>query len=117
LKEKKAESIALFEKVKPVVQEKKAVPTTQPDDLVLSREEQKEREKQKKKLESQLQKCEREIERLERAIAAMDIEIAQLDYTDAAASKKKLDAYAPLKAELEAVMLQWEETGTILSGF
>ena len=117
LKEKKAESIALFEKVKPVVQEKKAVPTAQPDDLVLSREEQKEREKHKKKLESQLQKCEREIERLEGAIAAMDIEIAQLDYTDAAASKKKLDTYASLKADLEAVMLQWEETGTFLSGF
>ena len=47
----------------------------------------------------------------------MNIEIAELDYTDTDASKKKLDAYAALKSELDAVMKQWEETGTLLSGF
>jgi ATP-binding cassette subfamily F protein 3 len=117
LKEKKAESIAMFEKAKPLVQEKKPVVEVQSSEPQPSREELKEREKQKKKLESQLQKCEREIERLEAAIAAMDAEIAELDYTDADASKKKLDAYAVLKSELDKVMQQWEETGNELSGF
>jgi ATP-binding cassette subfamily F protein 3 len=117
LKEKKAESIALFEKAKPAVVEKKPadvaeIPGNQP-----SRDELREREKQKKKLETQLQKCERDIERLEASIAAMNIEIAELDYTDTDTSKKKLDAYAALKSELDAVMKQWEETGTLLSGF
>ncbi len=117
LKEKKAESIAMFEKAKPIVQEKKPIVEVRSSEPQPSREELKEREKQKKKLESQLQKCEREIERLEAAIAAMDIEIADLDYTDADASKKKLDAYAVLKSELDKVMQQWEETGNELSGF
>jgi uncharacterized protein YhaN len=83
----------------------------------LSREEQRDRDKQKKKLESQLQKHEREIERLELEIAAMNEEIALLDYSDSDASKKKLDAYAALKSQLDEVMKQWEETGNELSGF
>jgi ATP-binding cassette subfamily F protein 3 len=116
LKEKKAETIAMFEKNKQTV----AAKPLQPAAVVvetLSRDEVREREKQKKKLESQLQKCEREIERIEKELATMNEEIAQLDYTDADASKKKLDAYAALKSELDTVMQQWEETGTLLSGF
>ena len=116
LKEKKAESIALFEKVKPVVVEKKPAVVAETPGNQLSRDELKEREKLKKKLESQLQKSEREIERLEAEIAAMDGEIAALDYSDADASKRKLDAYAELKSKLDAVMKAWEETGNELSG-
>jgi septal ring factor EnvC (AmiA/AmiB activator) len=76
-----------------------------------------EREKQKKKLETQLQKQERDIERIEGELAKLNEEIAVLDYTDAESSKKKLDQYASLKSELDVVMKQWEETGTLLSGF
>jgi ATP-binding cassette subfamily F protein 3 len=115
LKEKKAESIAMFEKNKqPVVQKQAEVLN---DMNALSRDEQRDREKQKKKLETRLQKCEQEIERLEREIAVLNEQIAVLDYSDAAESKKKLDAYASLKSQLDEVMLQWEETGSELSGF
>jgi ATP-binding cassette subfamily F protein 3 len=116
LKEKKAESIALFEKAKPVVVEKKPVVVAETPGNQLSRDELKEREKLKKKLETQLQKSEREIERLEGEIAAMDGEIAAMDYSDADASKRKLDTYAELKSKLDAVMKAWEETGNELSG-
>jgi ATP-binding cassette subfamily F protein 3 len=116
LKEKKAETIAMFEKNKQTVAAKPVQPAAVVAET-LSRDEVREREKQKKKLESQLQKCEREIERIEKELATMNEEIAQLDYTDADASKKKLEAYAALKSELDAVMQQWEETGTLLSGF
>jgi ATP-binding cassette subfamily F protein 3 len=113
LKEKKAESIAMFEKNKqPVV--KSIVQTIEPHGE--SREELREREKQKKKLESQLQKQEREIERLESELARLNEEIAVLDYSDAEASKQKLEAFSKLKTDLDEVMKQWEETGNILSG-
>jgi ATP-binding cassette subfamily F protein 3 len=117
LKEKKAESIALFEKAKPSVVEKKPAVVAETSGNQPSRDELRDRDKQKKKLETQLQKCEREIERLEAALSKMNVEIAELDYTDADASKKKLDDYAGLKSELDSVMKQWEETGTLLSGF
>jgi ATP-binding cassette subfamily F protein 3 len=116
LKEKKAESIALFEKAKPVVVEKKPAVVAETPGNQLSRDELKEREKLKKKLETHLQKNEREIERLEAEIAAMDGEIAAMDYSDADASKRKLDTYAELKSKLDAVMRAWEETGNELSG-
>ncbi|MFM9004905.1 MAG: ATP-binding cassette domain-containing protein, partial [Flavobacteriales bacterium] len=116
LKEKKAESIAMFEKNKQAPEVKQAV-KSEPEAALLSRDEQREREKLKKKLDTQLQKCEKEIARLESEIAAMDVEIANLDYTDADSSSKKLEAYASLKSQLDAVMLQWEETGNELSGF
>ena len=116
LKEKKAESIASFEKAKPVVVEKKPAVVVEIPGNQLSRDELKEREKLKKKLEAQLQKSEREIERLEAEIAAMDGEIAAMDYSDADASKRKLDTYAELKSKLDAVMKAWEETGNELSG-
>ncbi|MFN5621215.1 MAG: ABC-F family ATP-binding cassette domain-containing protein [Flavobacteriales bacterium] len=116
LKEKKAESIALFEKAKPAAVEKKQQVIPETPSNGASREELKEREKLKKKLESQLQKSEREIERLEAEIAAMDKEIAVLDYSDASGSKQKLDAYAVLKSKLDQVMQAWEETGNELSG-
>jgi ATP-binding cassette subfamily F protein 3 len=115
LKEKKAESIAMFEKNKQTVVVKSA--PQEVDQNPVSRDELREREKQKKKLETQLQKCEREIERLEAELVKMNAEIAELDYTDADTSKKKLEAYATLKSELDATMKQWEETGTLLSGF
>jgi ATP-binding cassette subfamily F protein 3 len=115
LKEKKAETIAMFEKNKQQAPPKTTSPVV--SDNSVSREEQRERDKQKKKLEIRLQKCEHDIERLEREIAVMNEQIAQLDYTDAEGSKKKLDAYALLKSQLDSVMLQWEETGSELAGF
>jgi ATP-binding cassette subfamily F protein 3 len=115
LKEKKAESIAMFEKNKQNVASKPAAVVA--EQSTISRDDLREREKQKKKLETQLQKLEREIERLETELAKLDKEIAALDYSDANASKNKLDAYAALKSELDSIMKQWEETGTLISGF
>ena len=115
LKEKKAESIAMFEKNKQTIVSK---PTpTEAEQNPISRDDMREREKQKKKLEAQLQKLEREIERLETMLSKLDEEIAGLDYSDANASKEKLDAYAVIKSELDTIMKQWEETGTLISGF
>jgi ATP-binding cassette subfamily F protein 3 len=115
LKEKKAESIAMFEKNKQVVVKQVSEPTAESN--AISRDELRERDKQKKKLESQLQRQEKDIERLEGELAKLDGEIAALDYSDADAAKKKLDLYASLKSQLDTTMKQWEETGTLLSGF
>lgn len=114
LKEKKAESIRLFEKNK--VEEKKKVEaakvleTTTPS--VSSAVNSKESEKQKKKLQNQLQKLEREIETLESKIAEMDEVVANLDYSKADEANATLAQYNSLKQKLDETMKEWEDVGS-----
>jgi ATP-binding cassette subfamily F protein 3 len=114
LKEKKAESIRLFEKNK--VEEKKKVeaakvlePTTP---SVSNAVNSKESEKQKKKLQNQLQKLEREIETLESKIAEMDEVVANLDYSKADEANATLAQYNSLKQKLDETMKEWEDVGS-----
>ncbi|MEN9347110.1 MAG: hypothetical protein RLZZ77_621 [Bacteroidota bacterium] len=114
LKEKKAESIAAFERNKSskamrddrpqiVVPEK-----TEENVPVLSREELKEQEKQKKKLQQQIQKVEKQIEETEAEIKKLDEVIAALDYTNADHANAQLAIYAEKKKQLDELFAQWE---------
>lgn len=111
LKEKKAESIALFEKVKaeaPVKNVVKEQPKQNDQAPALSRDEQKEIEKNKKRLQTTIQKCEKEIESLESQIKEMDVVLASLDYSNQEQANQTLAKYEALKKKLEEVMQQWE---------
>jgi ATP-binding cassette subfamily F protein 3 len=120
LKEKKAESIAEFERNKvatkatkteqsvgsaPVVEK---VVESAPE-VTLSRDELKELEKQKKKQQQAIQKVEKDISDKEVEIAKMDEVIAKLDYTDQEKSNKILADYAILKKQLDELFAKWEE--------
>jgi ATP-binding cassette subfamily F protein 3 len=120
LKEKKAESIAEFERNKvatkatkteqsvgsaPVVEK---VVESAPE-VTLSRDELKELEKQKKKQQQAIQKVEKDISDKEVEIAKMDEMIAKIDYTDQEKSNKILADYAILKKQLDELFAKWEE--------
>ena len=106
LKEKRAASIAQFEKAV----KKKADPVTIPNEssVSFSRDEEKEREKLRKKLRSSIEKSEKDIQRLEQEIKAMDSVLANLDYSDKVKSDAELSKYEVLKKQLEDTMQQWE---------
>ncbi len=110
LKEKKAESIAAFERAKvekkAVQEELKAKPNEQsvPE---MTREQQKELEKQQKKLQNQQQKLEQEISKKEEELKKLEEEVASLDYSNTAHSEKVLSAYAQAKSELEGLYEKW----------
>ncbi|MBL0314301.1 MAG: ABC-F family ATP-binding cassette domain-containing protein [Flavobacteriales bacterium] len=111
LKEKKAESIALFEKVKAEAPAKNVVkeqPKQNDQTPALSRDEQKEIEKNKKRLQTTIQKSEKEIETLESQIKEMDVVLASLDYSNQEQANQTLSKYEALKKKLEEVMQQWE---------
>jgi ATP-binding cassette, subfamily F, member 3 len=120
LKEKKAESIAEFERNKVATKATKTEQSVAPAPVVekvveaapeatLSRDELKELEKQKKKQQQAIQKVEKDISDKEAEIAKMDEVIAQLDYTDQEKSNKILADYAILKKQLDELFAKWEE--------
>ncbi|MFZ4784711.1 MAG: ABC-F family ATP-binding cassette domain-containing protein [Flavobacteriales bacterium] len=120
LKEKKAESIAEFERFKQEkksedrrVEEKKAeiveIKPQESNEPVLSREELKEQEKRAKKRQNQLQKIEKDIEQKESELKVLEEQVAQLDYTDQEKAQHTLSAYESKKKEVEALYANWEE--------
>lgn len=114
LKEKKAESIRLFEKVKPTEKPKQVqVQVEKPAEIVSANP--KDIEKQKKKLQNQLQKFEKEIEQLEAEISQMNSTIANLDYSKPEEATESLNKYNALKSKLDEVMSGWEQAGNELS--
>lgn len=106
LKEKKAESIALFEAGKKETAQQKTVAFA--NNQVESYESRKESEKRKRRLKSAVEKYEKEINLKEKAIEKMDAEMLNIDYTDVKKSEKLLSDYGLLKSELEALMAAWE---------
>jgi ATP-binding cassette subfamily F protein 3 len=76
---------------------------------VLSFEAQKELKRKKNSVQNQIKRAEEKIASLEKKLAEMDQVIANLDYTNEQESSKTLDAYALVKADLDAAMQQWEE--------
>lgn len=115
LKEKKAASIALFEKSKPVNQPAKQQIVLEKEVAIVSKEDAREIEKQKKKLQQQIQKMEREIELLEAEIGLMDGVMASLDYSKKEESDAQINKYTGLKSKLDEVMELWEKVGAELS--
>ena len=110
LKEKKAESIAAFERAKvekKAVQEESKVKPSEHSVPEMSREQQKEIEKQQKKLQSQQQKLEQEISKKEEELKKLEADVAALDYSDVSHSEKVLEAYAKAKSELEGLYEKW----------
>jgi ATP-binding cassette subfamily F protein 3 len=110
LKEKKAESIAAFERAKvekKAVQEELKVKPSEHSVPEMTREQQKEIEKQQKKLQSQQQKIEQEISKKEEELKKLEAEVAALDYSDVSQSEKVLEAYAKAKSELEGLYEKW----------
>ncbi len=105
LAEKKAETIAEFERNK--VQTKSAANVAK-QAAAINPQEQKEKEKQKKKLQTQLQKCETDIGRMEEEVKQMDTEMSTMDYTDTELTKTTLDKFAELKSRLDEAYAQWE---------
>jgi ATP-binding cassette subfamily F protein 3 len=110
LKEKKAESIAAFERAKvekKAVQEELKVKPNEHSVPEMTREQQKEIEKQQKKLQSQQQKLEQEISKKEEELKKLEAEVAALDYSDVSHSEKVLEVYAKVKSELEGLYEKW----------
>jgi len=128
LKEKKADSIAAFEKEKVSQREIKAgvelkkqhesAKAIQIAKVIVpapSRDELKEQEKQKRKLQNQVQKLELDIELKEKEVQKLDEEVAALDYTDQSKSKAVLAKYEVAKKSLEDLYSAWELAGAELS--
>jgi ATP-binding cassette subfamily F protein 3 len=113
LKEKKAESIALFEQNKVAKAEKPKVEIV--DTSREDHHEKKEKEKLKKKLQTQLERIEKGITEAEEKIRHLDGEIALLDYANADQSQKKLTEYEEAKKQLENLMADWEKIGAEMS--
>ena len=110
LKEKKAESIAAFERAKvekKAVQEELKAKPNEHSVPEMTREQQKELEKQQKKLQNQQQKLEQEISKKEEELKKLEDEVASLDYSNTAHSEKVLSAYAQAKSELEGLYEKW----------
>lgn len=113
LKEKKAESIAIFEKNK-VEKTQLVVPKPVDQSNQISREEQREKDKSKKKIETRIQKIESEIASIELRIAEMDGLMASMDYNNRDEADKKIAEYAALREKLSEVMAQWENASAEL---
>ncbi len=111
LKEKKAESIALFESNKSSLAAPKVPKVNVPQVETVSKEVQREKDKQKRKLEMQIQKFEKEIESLEAEIKLMDDVVASLDYTKQEEAAEQIGKYNELKSKLDNIMEQWEKCG------
>jgi ATP-binding cassette subfamily F protein 3 len=110
LKEKKAESIAAFERAKvekKAVQEELKAKPNEHSVPEMTREQQKELEKQQKKLQNQQQKLEQEISKKEEELKKLEEEVASLDYSNTAHSEKVLSAYAQAKSDLEGLYEKW----------
>ena len=113
LKEKKAETIAQFERNKVQTRTDNTQSKVQPK--VATPVNDKETEKLRKKLQTQLQKTEGDIARIEEEIIQMDDVVASLDYSDAELSKNTLDKYSLLKSQLDEAYSQWETIGQQIS--
>lgn len=115
LKEKKAESIRLFERNKTIEKPKQVATPVVEKSVENAQVQNKDTEKQKKKLQNQLQKFEKDIEQLESEIKEMDAVVVNLDYSKQEEATATLDKYNALKTKLDEVMSNWEQVGEELS--
>lgn len=114
LKEKKAETIASFERAKVEKKREEEVVKSKPNENSvpeLTREQQKEAEKQLKKVQNQLQKIEASISQKEAELKSMEEELSKLDYTNTQQSQSVLQKYETLKQQVETLYSEWEALG------
>lgn len=105
LKEKKAESIAVYEQAQGVKKVAIAeVNTTKTN----TRDE----DKEKKKLQQHLNRIESQIQDLEKRISEMEQAMAELDYTDADKVNKQVQLFEQVKRELDEKYMEWEKLGS-----
>jgi ATP-binding cassette subfamily F protein 3 len=101
LKEKKAESIAMYEREQVV---KKAVVETAKTTQPVTKED----EKEKKRKAQLIQKLEKQIQELEKEIADMESGMASLDYTNVEKVQEVVGAFDAKKQQLNDKFLEWE---------
>ncbi len=109
LEQHKIENLREAEK-RTVVKEVKT--TNKKEDYKLSREE----EKELKKLKNKSSKIERNISDLEEEITKIDLELAQ-NYDEVSSQPNFFEKYKAKKAQLEALMFEWEEVEEKISEF
>lgn len=105
LKEKKAESIAVYEQAQGVkkvaIAEVNTTKTNTRDD-----------DKEKKKLQQHLNRIESQIQDLEKRISEMEQAMTELDYTDADKVSKQVQLFEQVKRELDEKYMEWEKLGS-----
>ena len=109
LQDKKAASIAEFERSNT---KSKKLPETDdkaPPAAVMAQRDKKELEKELKRLKNRSSKVEQEIAAAEARIAEMDHELASLDYSNQEKSTALLGFYAAEKERLEKLMDEWSD--------
>jgi ATP-binding cassette subfamily F protein 3 len=102
LKEKKATSIAEYER-NPRKEEPQQVSSK------VSKGEDKLAEKEKKKLQQQLQRCEQEIAEAEQKLKQQEIDLSAIDYSDHEKSAEALERYNQQKKAAELLYQKWED--------
>jgi ATP-binding cassette, subfamily F, member 3 len=112
LKEKKAESIAAFEKQRTHNQKPKTVNTAEVQRTEVPN---KESEKAKKKLQQLIQKVEHEIAEAEPLVKQLEEDLSTVDYSDEKASSDLLGQYKAQKDKVEELYAKWEELGASLA--
>jgi ATP-binding cassette subfamily F protein 3 len=101
LKEKKAESIAVYEQAQVV---KKSVATESNVEKVSTKEE----EKEKKKQQQQLARLENQIQELEEQVKEMELSMSSLDYKDVEKVNAQVALFDQRKKELDEKYQEWE---------
>ena len=112
LREKKAQSIALFEASGKKQEAKKAA---EKSETSVSHQDKREAEKKKKKIQSAISRLENEIAKAEEDMMKADDELANLDYSNVQQSETALAAYEKVKQHLESLMAKWEEASAELA--
>jgi ATP-binding cassette subfamily F protein 3 len=107
LKEKKASSIAEFERSGAEPSPKKKEEKEESSNPQLDYKERKELEKQRRKLKNAVGSFERKIEEAESTIEEMTAKMATLDYSDQEKAQAFVDEFDKKKAELEQMMEDW----------
>jgi ATP-binding cassette, subfamily F, member 3 len=101
LKEKKAESIAVYEQAQ-------VVKKTASSEVIEGKINTKEEEKEKKKLQQQLVRLENQIQALEEQVKEMELSMSSLDYADIEKVNAQVALFDQRKRELDEKYQEWE---------
>jgi ATP-binding cassette subfamily F protein 3 len=109
LQDKKAASIAEFERSNTKSKKLPETADKAPPAAAMAQRDKKELEKELKRLKNRSSKVEQEIAAAEARIAEMDHELASLDYSNQEKSTALLGFYAAEKERLEKLMDEWSD--------
>lgn len=114
LKEKRADSIAVFEQSKGPSQGRSV---NQKQAKKEDTQAQRTKNKERQKLERRLAKLESQIERLESEKASQQKVLSELDYENHELAKKEMETFQRLQQTIEEQMEDWERLQSELEGF